>query len=150
MTKPDPVIVSDDGLLCPEVGSWTETKHDYVSYYAKLFSSGMKRKWGKRIYVDLYAGAGYSRIRDTSNIMMGSPLRTLMLPDAFDKYVFCEEDPEKLAALKSRVWGINKTAHVRYIQGDCNEKVAEILAEIPPGSKKDSVLSLCFADPYDN
>jgi hypothetical protein len=70
MTKPDPVIVSDDGLLCPEVGSWTETKHDYVSYYAKLFSSGMKRKWGKRIYVDLYAGAGYNRIRDTSNIMI--------------------------------------------------------------------------------
>lgn len=68
MAKDDPVIVPDDGLPCPKVGSWTETKHDYVSYYAKLFSSGMKHKWGKRIYVDLYAGAGYSGIRDTPRI----------------------------------------------------------------------------------
>ena len=36
--------VSDDGLPCPEVGAWTETKHSFVSLYAKLFSSGMKAK----------------------------------------------------------------------------------------------------------
>ena len=79
---------------------------------------------------------------------MGSPLRALLLPDAFDKYVFCEEDPEKLAALRSRV-SESPTADVSYVPGDCNRRVAEILAKIPPGSKNDTVLSLCFADPYD-
>ena len=99
MPKDEPVNVTDDDLLCPEVGSWAETKHDHVAYYAKLFSSGMKRKWNRRVYVELYAGAGYSRIRDSSRIIMGSPLRALLRPDAFDKYVFCEEDPEKLAVI---------------------------------------------------
>ena len=149
MAKGDPVIVPDDGLPCTEVGSWTETKHDYVSYYARLFSSGMKRKWDTRVYVELYAGAGFSKIRDTSRIIMGSPLRALLLPDAFDKFVFCEEDPEKLAALKSRVNRMASTADVSYIPGDCNEQITEILAKIPSGSRNDTVLSLCFADPYD-
>jgi three-Cys-motif partner protein len=72
---------TDDGLLYPDVGSWTETKHDYVSYYAKLFSSGMKRKWNRRIYVDLYAGAGFAKIRDSGRIIAGSPIRALLLPD---------------------------------------------------------------------
>jgi three-Cys-motif partner protein len=95
--------VSDDGLPCPEVGVWTETKHSFVSLYAKLFSSGMKAKWGRRVYVELYAGAGYSRIRGTSRVIAGSPLRALMLEDPFDQYVFCEENPENLKALKARV-----------------------------------------------
>ena len=149
MSKDDPVNVPDDGLTCPEVGSWTETKHDYVSYYAKLFSSGMKHKWDTRVYVELHAGAGYSRIRGTSRIIVGSPLRALQLPDGFDKYVFCEEDREKLAALQSRVTRIVPMADASYVQGDCNEQISEILAKIPPGSKNNRVLSLCFADPYD-
>lgn len=149
MPKGDPATVPDDGLLCPEVGPWSETKLDYVSYYAKLFSSGMKRKWGKRVYVDLYAGAGYSKIRNTSRIIMGSPLRALLMPDPFDKYVFCEEESQKLDTLKVRVNRIAPDSDVCYIPGDCNERVDEILAKIPFGSKEDTVLSLCFADPYD-
>jgi len=41
------------------------------------------------------------------------------------------------------------TANVAYIEGDCDLHVANILAEIPPGSRTDTVLTLCFADPYD-
>jgi three-Cys-motif partner protein len=147
--RDEPIKLADDGLLCPEVGSWTETKHDHVSYYAKLFSSGMKRKWGRRIYVDLYAGAGFAKIRDTARIIAGSPIRALLLPDAFDKYIFCEENKQKLEALKARVKRIAPASDVSYVEGDCNEHAGEILAAIPIGSKTDTVLSLCFADPYD-
>jgi len=141
--------VSDDELTCPEVGGWTEIKHSFVSLYAKLFSSGMKAKWGRRVYVELYAGAGYSRIRGTSRVIAGSPLRALTLQDPFDEYVFCEEDPENLKALKARVKRHAPGASVAYVEGDCNAKVKEILAKIPVGSKTDTVLTLCFVDPYD-
>jgi hypothetical protein len=33
---------SDDNLVCPEVGSWTEDKHRVVSLYTTMFSKGMK------------------------------------------------------------------------------------------------------------
>jgi hypothetical protein len=52
-------VVEDDGLFCQEVGPWAETKHNLVSYYGRLFSTGMKDKWDRRIYIELYAGAGY-------------------------------------------------------------------------------------------
>jgi three-Cys-motif partner protein len=81
----------DDGLTCPEVGAWAETKHRLLALYDELFSTGMKNKWDQRVYIDLYAGAGYSRIRGTKTILQGSPIIALTVPDPFDKYILCEE-----------------------------------------------------------
>jgi three-Cys-motif partner protein len=145
----DAPIPSVDNLICPVVGAWAEDKHRLVSLYATLFSSGMKYKWDKRVYVELYAGAGYSKIRGTSRVISGSPLRALKLKDPFDKYVFCEELPEKLAALRSRVKLHAASENVEYVEGDCNLRSEEILAAIPHGSTQDRVLTLCFADPFD-
>jgi three-Cys-motif partner protein len=149
MGRSDALQVEEDGLPCPEVGAWTEVKHNFSSLYAKLFSSGMKDKWRKRIYVELYAGAGYSRIRGTSRVIAGSPLRALTLEHPFDEYVFCEENPENVRALKARVKRHAPGASVAYIEGDCNQNVNEILARIPVGSRTETVLSLCFVDPFD-
>jgi len=149
MGRDDTLEVGEDGLLCPEVGAWTETKHSFASLYAELFSSGMKEKWSRRIYVELYAGAGYSRVRGTARVIAGSPLRALTLEHPFDEYVFCEENPENLKALKIRVERHAPNASVAYIEGDCNQKVKDILARIPAGSRTDTVLTLCFVDPYD-
>jgi three-Cys-motif partner protein len=145
-TGPQP---SADNLALPEVGAWAEDKHRLVSIYAALFSTGMKNKWRKRVYVELYAGAGYSRIRGTQKIILGSPLRALSVEQAFDKYILCEAKTENLEALKARVKRHFPAANVVYVEGDCDEKVADILDQIPPGSKTDTVLTLCFADPYD-
>jgi len=140
---------SDDGLTCPEVGAWTEDKQRLVSLYATMFSSAMKDKWGKRVYVELYAGAGYSRVRGSQKIIMGSPLRALAIEHPFDRYIFCEAVPKNLEALKIRVKRHAPAAKVAYVEGDCEEKVSDILAEIPLGSKGNTVLTLCFADPFD-
>jgi three-Cys-motif partner protein len=149
MTTDHSELVPDDGLISPEVGAWSEDKHRLVSLYSTLFSSGMKDKWAKRIYIELYAGAGRSRIRQTSKIIVGSPLLALKVKDPFDKYVFCEEDPANLEALKFRVGQTAGDKNVAYVRGDCNERTAEILSKIPPGSRDETVLSLCFADPFD-
>lgn len=124
-------------------------KHRLVSLYATLFASGMKAKWSRRVYVELYARAGYSKIRHTSKFIFGSPLLGLKLKDPFDKYVFCEEKLRPLSALKIRARQVAPNAHIAYIQGDCNKRVSDILAEIPQGSPTNTVLSLCFADPFD-
>ncbi len=142
--------VADDGLFCGQpVGTWADEKHDRVSYYAKLFSTGMKAKWDERIYIELYAGAGYSKIRDTARIIAGSPIRALSLEHPFDKYIFCEKGAEELEALRARVNRTAPSARVAFIHGDCNERVDDILAEIPAHGPSHRVLSLCFVDPYD-
>jgi len=144
------VDVQDDGLYTGEdVGKWAEDKHALVSYYARLFATGMKDKWDERIYIELYAGSGHSKIRNASRIIAGSPLQALTLEHPFDKYIFCETNPAALDALRARVENIAPSAKVAYILGDCNKRVGDILSEISPHSSTHRVLSLCFVDPYD-
>jgi hypothetical protein len=40
-------------------------------------------------------------------------------------------------------------AHVAYILGTCDAKIAQICEEIPKGSQNNKVLSLCLVDPFD-
>jgi three-Cys-motif partner protein len=141
--------VVDDGLTCPVVGKQAEEKHGLVSFYAKLFSTGMKDKWHERVYIELYAGSGYSKIRDTSRTIAGSPIQALTLEHPFDKYIFCEKNSKNLDALKVRVEKTAPLVKAAYILGDCNHRVDDILAEIPPHSPGHRVLSLCFVDPFD-
>jgi three-Cys-motif partner protein len=143
------VHAENDGLTCNDVGLWTEEKHRLVAYYAALFSAGMKDKWEKRIYIELYAGAGYSRIRDTERIIAGSPIQALTLKVPFDRYIFCEQDPEKLEALRIRVKRHAPSADVAFIPEGCDINVDQIFAAIPQHSKNQKVLSLCFVDPND-
>ncbi len=149
MSKEDKLPTPEpDGLVAPEVGRWSETKYRLVSLYDTLFSSGMKNKWDKRVYIDLYAGAGYSRIKGTNRLVYGSPLLALMAENPFDKYIFCDDNSELIRALSERCKRIRPNTDIAFVEGDCNERVSDIIAEIPQGSKNSTVLSLCFVDPF--
>jgi three-Cys-motif partner protein len=139
----------DDGLICPDVGGWTESKYRLLAMYDELFSTGMKHKWDQRVYIDLYSGAGYSRIRGTTTILKGSPIIALNLPDPFDKYIFCEESPELMAALKTRVGRVAPGANATFVSENCDSAINEICAAIPRASSNNTVLSLCLVDPFD-
>jgi len=139
----------DDGLICPDVGGWAEDKYRLLALYDELFSTGMKHKWDQRVYIDLYSGAGYSRIRGTKTVLKGSPIIALAVTDPFDKYIFCEEGPELMAALKARVERVAPRAHATFVLGNCDTAINEICAAIPKGSSNNKVLSLCVVDPFD-
>ncbi len=141
--------VPDDGLVCGDVRWWAETKYRLVALYDRLFATGMKDKWDQRVYIDLYSGSGFGRVRDTAVVLKGSPILAIDIPHRFDKYIFCEEDHRLLNALRSRVERICPTADVSFIEGSCDSKVDEIIAAIPRASRDRHVLSLCFVDPFD-
>jgi three-Cys-motif partner protein len=141
--------VDDDGLTTPEVGGWAETKYRLLALYDQLFSTGMKNKWDQRIYLDLYAGAGYSRIHGTSKFLKASPIIALTVTHPFDKYIFCEERQDLLDALKARVKRIGPQAKVAYISGNCDAEIEKIYKQIPKWSSTSKVLSLCLVDPFD-
>jgi three-Cys-motif partner protein len=141
-------ILEDDGLITPSVGPWAEQKYRLVWNYAKTFATAMKAKWGVRVYIDLFAGSGRSRIRGTKKIIPASPLLALDIRDRFNKYIFCEGDTEKIKALKIRVDRDYADANVEYVKGDVNKNVDEILSKIPQHKKGLGVISFCFVDPY--
>jgi three-Cys-motif partner protein len=138
----------DDGLITPKIGPWGEDKYFLVSNYGRIFASSMKTKWHCRVYIDLFAGAGRSKIAGTSRIVPASPLLALEIPDKFDRYILCEKSEGKMRALKQRVQTNYPDIDVHYIHGDSNLLVNNILSKIPKAQKDFKVLTFCFADPY--
>ena len=100
-TTDDIPAVSDDGLPAPEVGQWSLEKYQLVKIYATIFARSMKHKWQHRIYIDLFAGAGRSTIRDTDLTVESSPMIALRVPDPFTHHIFCEQDDIRIAALET-------------------------------------------------
>lgn len=145
----DKLLAEEDGLLCGDVRRWAQDKYRLVGLYDELFATGMKEKWDSRVYIDLYAGAGYGKIRGTSTILKGSPILALTVQHPFDRYIFCEADRGNMAALQQRVARIAPHADVRYVLGDCNTEIERICKLIPRASAGNTVLSLCFVDPFD-
>lgn len=141
------ISAQDDGLITNSIGPWAEDKYRYVGMYAAMFSTGMKNKWPRRLYLDLFSGPGYSRVRDTGRVVLGSPMIALSLPDPFDEYVFSDENPEALEALRTRVARLDQQLPVTYIPGDANAAVARIVTVVSATPSK-STLSFCFLDPY--
>lgn len=140
--------LEDDGLYTPAVRDWAERKYRLISYYAEMFATSMKDKWASRVYIDLFTGAGRGRIKDTSRIIATSALLALGVRSPFDRYVFCDIEPACIAALRERVGRAHPDRDVRYLEGDANERVDDVLAELPPHRPGTGVLSFCVLDPY--
>jgi three-Cys-motif partner protein len=138
----------DDNLITEEIGDWGREKYRLLNLYGQLFSASMKNKWECRVYIDLFAGSGRSRIKGTSRIVAGSPLIALGVDPVFDKYILCEKDADKLRVLQTRVSRDHPNAKVEFQSGDANEHVDQIIKKIPQHDKDFKVLSFCFVDPY--
>jgi len=147
-SEPPVIAASDDGHEIPDVGEWAEDKGRLLAYYCEEFATSMKDSWDERVYIDLFAGAGKVRARETGKVLLGSPLLALAVRHPFDRYIFCEQAPERLEALKRRVDDVHRTAQVCYIPGDVNSHTEQILQAMPSYSKSHKVLGFCFADPF--
>ncbi len=139
--------VPDDGLMTNPIGPWAEDKYRYVGMYAEMFATGMKNQWPRRVYLDLFSGPGFSKVRSTNRIVLGSPMIALSLPDPFDAYVFADEDPAALAALAIRASRLERHHNVSFVPGDANAVVGQTLEKVP-GERGQKTLSFCFLDPY--
>jgi len=148
-SKFNPIIpVEDDGLYIPEVGAWGDEKYKLLGGYSEIFTTGMKNLWDNLIYIDLFAGAGFAKIKGTSKIRMSSALIALSVNQKFHKYILCEEDKKYFTALKTRIEKYFPEANVELIQGDSNENVEKIINAIPKHSLEKKVLRFCFVDPF--
>jgi hypothetical protein len=68
-----PEHAESDGLIARASGGGAREKVYYLERYLEIFSVGMKARWGGRLYyLDLFAGPGKCRIRDTGEEIDGS------------------------------------------------------------------------------
>ncbi len=116
--------------------------------YCDIFTHGMKFKWNQLVYVDLFAGAGYAKIKETNKTYLNSALLAMSIPSPFSKYILCEQDEERFEALSTRVKRDFSHLNCELIKGDSNKNVDKVIKALPPFSKGNTRLPFCFVDPY--
>lgn len=142
------IEVEDDGLFVPEVRAWSLEKYKLTGTYCDIFTGGMKKIWDQLVYIDLFAGAGYARIKETGKVYRNAALIAMSVPNLFTKYIFCEQDPERFEALKNRVERDFNNLNYELILGDSNKNIREVINAIPKYSRGNTLLPFCFVDPF--
>src|SRR5437762_506960 len=142
------IEVQDDGLYTPQVREWSLEKYRLVGSYCDIFTSGMKFKWNQLVYIDLFAGAGFARIKESGRIYKNSALLAMSIPTPFTKYILCEQDEARFQALSERVRRDYSHLNCELIKGDSNANIEKVIQAIPPYGKGNTLLPFCFVDPF--
>lgn len=130
-------------LKFDKVGYWSEIKLDIIKEYAQAYSTILKNKNLKHIYVDAFAGAGHHISKNTGEFISGSPLNALNVQPPFHEYHFIDLNPHKIAELQ-RIKGQRNDIFI--YQEDCNHI---LLNDIFPKIRyEDYKRGLCLLDPY--
>ena len=137
--------VVDDGHPVQCVGEWAVgDKHHYLQRYIEA-SRGARAKFvgqAGAAFIDLFAGPGRARNRDDGTVHATSSVIALEhQASPFTKVVSCDLAPENVAALRDRTRQHGSRVHVE--QGDCNEVIEALLAQVPSEG-----LNFAFVDPF--
>lgn len=138
----------DDGLFVHSIKPHSIDKIIRHNFYARVFSTSMKRKWPQRAYLGLYSGPGRAIVEGTGEIIETSAIGALRLPDAFTHYIFVDRDERATGALAERARRSGVTADVKVITSDVNAAVPSIKRALPKFSRDKGLISFCFVDPF--
>lgn len=95
--------VPENGLLVREVGSWTADKLAILRCYLPQFGLACSKQAPRWNFVDAFAGPGINRVKDTGELVRGSPLIGLTAKPAFNKCLFVDLGTAETRALRQRV-----------------------------------------------
>jgi three-Cys-motif partner protein len=108
----------------PEVGPWAKEKLDALRRYLEFYTTILKKRSWRKIYLDAYAGGGRAVVRRTvaqepsqtndlgffeeqppidieeRELIDGSPRIALAIANPFDRYVFVDPSPDRAAELQ--------------------------------------------------
>ena len=132
-------------------GSWTEDKLEILRRYLDEYTTALKYKGFRLIYVDAFAGPGWrtqksfytNDYNDFQELHKGSPQIALEIDDKpFDKLVFIEKDPQKVASLNKLKEKYPKR-NIEIIKGDANKEIPKICQGLHRNDR-----AVAFLDPF--
>ena len=105
----------------------------------------MRNYWLERNYIDLMAGPGKNRVKDTGEILLGSPLLSLITKYPFTTCYFVDLEQINTDALKKRCSASQITERIHIDTSDCNNLIDSIVTKIKRTEQLS--LNLAFLDP---
>lgn len=140
-------LPAPDGLPAQCVGAWAEDKNYFLRKYidaTRSVRAGFIQPKGKggAAFIDLFAGPGKKRLRETGKVIDGSPLIALQHEASpFSRVIACDIDSENASALGKRLDSFGSRSVV--IEGDCNLRIDDAMKEVPFYG-----LNLALVDPF--
>ncbi len=135
--------------LYDDLGDWSKDKLDllekYLHAYTKILTGPKQRKWCRGVhYIDGFAGGGKAIDRETQEFMDASPLIAVKTDPPFDRLIFIELKPDRVARLEALKEDYpDRTIEV--YRADCNDiLVKKVIPSIPPRKQRGFLL----LDPY--
>jgi three-Cys-motif partner protein len=130
------------------VGDWAEGRKHHILRQFIDATRDVRKKYlpehggtGGAAYIDLFAGPGRARVRETGMYVDGSPLIAMNYRRSpFTKLIFCDLDEANVDALQKRTAGDGRVIVRR---GDCNVEIDRIVEGVPRYG-----LNLALIDPY--
>lgn len=142
MTEHAPTRLGSDGLPALEMNDFTQQKHFFLDRYISIFTSGMRAKWARLVYIDLFAGPGVCWLKQARTEIDGSPLLALRARHGFTKYYFNDREKAFVDALRERAKRF-PDRDAEFLNEDCNAAAKMIGRKLPTDS-----LCLAFIDPF--
>ncbi len=134
-----PYLPATDGLLARKSGLWAKRKHHYLRNYCGITTKSMHKKW-RLVYLDVMAGPGLCKIKDTGEEFPGSPF--VALDHEFHEFILIEDDSRLVDALKQRVAKHPKASLVEVIPKNWVEVLEQGRLRF-----SDDTLVVAFVDP---
>lgn len=72
-SKGESYFQDENGLWVEKVGSWAKEKQKIITDYVQI-ASATRRKYKHCSFIDVFSGPGRSQIRDTGELIDGSPV----------------------------------------------------------------------------
>lgn len=151
----------------PEVGPWVKEKLDALARYLDFYTKVLKNQPWRTIYLDAYAGGGRAVTRageqskparadmfgvfsapmdpDARKLVEGSPLVALRVANPFDRYIFIEPDPDRVAELEALKTEFSSTRTIDVLRATARDGIAWITAQPITRHKH---RGLAFLDPF--
>jgi len=99
--------------------TWTPLKLIALAYWVGVYTRIIPRHFNTFWYLDLLAGPGTDLIKETGDVIVGSPfIAHFLARRPFSRYVLVELDEERYRALRERALALSLPASIYH--GDCN------------------------------
>jgi three-Cys-motif partner protein len=138
----------NNGLVLDEVGPWVKEKHERLRKYVDI-TRATRRKWvqgsGGATYLDLFCGSGRAIIRDTDEVIDGSPLVAFKAARdggvPFSEIHLADAAEDRCRAAEQRIIAEGGAAKIEI--GNAEDTVGQIISKLNPYG-----LHFAFLDPY--
>jgi three-Cys-motif partner protein len=109
--------------------TWSLAKLALLGQWAYVYTAILAKNWRGRIrYIDLLAGSGTTKVRETGDVIWGSPFIVKESACApFDDYILVESNADRYAALVENAKLIGEITPPKH--GNCNKFVKEIFSD---------------------